>query len=159
MKKLIFTLSFIILIASIKLDAKSLNDNKKQLTNTLGQKVSMNDIIDDDQDIIVLFWDSNNRNHIDILEDYYDMENDSINNGDRKVIAICSDKHHNYQQLDAYVAGKGWDIDVYVDINNSYKRSKGLLDRLFYAYIPKDQSFVPTIDTSLENNELQFSAP
>ena len=143
-----------ILVTSIKLDAKSLNDNKKQLTNTLGQKVSMTDIIDGDQDIIVLFWDSNNRNHIDILEQYQDTGNESNLHRDKKVVAICSDKHHNYQQLNAYIAGKGWDIDVYVDTNNSYKRSKGLLDRSFYAYIPNKKSSDSELDITLENKEL-----
>ena len=159
MKKLNIILSIVILFTGIGLSAKSLNDNKKQLTNTLGEKVSMNDIIEKDQDIIVLFWDSNNRNHIDILEDYQNNESDFTQLGDKKLIAICSDKHHNYQQLSAFIAGKDWNIDIYIDINNSYKRSKGLLDHTFYAYNLTMQSTAPQHETAMNNNELLVVIP
>jgi len=70
------------------------------------------------------------------------------------LIAICSDKHHNYQQLSAFIAGKDWNIDIYIDINNSYKRSKGLLDHTFYAYKLTKQSSAPHHETAMSNNEL-----
>jgi|GEM_PF-2958863 len=157
MKKLIYTISILLLTASV--DAKSLTDNKKQLTNTLGQKVSMNEIIDNNKDIILIFWDSNNRNHIDILEKYQDMDYETTHHNNRKIIAICSDKHHNYQQLNAYISGKGWDIELYIDVNNSYKRSKGLLDRIFYAYDLNMQSTTPNDNLALPKEDLLTVVP
>lgn len=157
MKKLIYTISILLLTANV--DAKSLTDNKKQLTNTLGEKVSINEIIDANEDIILIFWDSNNRNHIDILEKYQYIEDENIHHNNKKIIAICSDKHHNYQQLNAYISGKGWDIELYVDVNNTYKRSKGLLDRIFYAYDLNMQSTTPNDNLTLAKEDLLTVVP
>jgi hypothetical protein len=86
--------------------------------------------------MMVVFWNSNNKKHIEFLDLLNEREIGVGSEDDVQIIAICTDKFHSYQQLNTFAASKMWQIKLYLDVNESFKRINGIseerLSTLFY---------------------------
>ncbi|MEJ2594394.1 MAG: redoxin domain-containing protein [bacterium] len=100
-----------------------------------GQTLSADKVIPTDKSIILVFWNSNNPKHLDYLDRLNDEFLVSGANGDTKIVAVSTDKHHSPQKLRAITAAKGWDFEVYVDINQSFSRMYAVCDEQLQSFV------------------------
>lgn len=107
------------------------------LMDLYGTHLSFEEIIDVEGKTMVVFWNSNNKQHIDFLSELDEKHGELLADGAMNLVAICTNKYHNYQQLQTLASAKHWKIDLYVDVNESFKRVNGVSDEhlgtLFYA--------------------------
>lgn len=111
------------------------NSIHNKLYNGYGQSVLFNEIVSAQGNTIVVFWESNNPRHEEFLEELETLRTDMSGENEFNIIAICTDIHHNTQQIMSKVAGNDWGFDVYVDVNRDFARKNGLkneLHTLFY---------------------------
>jgi hypothetical protein len=132
---LILMLGIFILIEPLTGVARSIPKLHLQVTDLNGKKIAMNELIEQNENVIIVFWDSNNKEHIEYLDQMNDLHNQVFADERPRVIAISSDKYHNPQTLTSYLAVKDWDFEVYVDVNETFKRLNGISDELSkYAF-------------------------
>ncbi len=101
-----------------------------------GQSVVFSEITNNPGNTIVVFWESNDPRHTDFLEELETLRTEMSGENEFKIIAICTDRHHNKQQIISMVSGNDWKFDVYVDVNRAFARKYGLnndLHTLFFV--------------------------
>jgi hypothetical protein len=132
MKNSTILISILITILSVlwstQLKAQSISNPLITLKDSKGKAVPFRDIITEQENTFVVFWNSSNKKHMDFLEMLDEREMEITSETDVHLVAICTDKYHNYQQLQALSASKNWDISIYLDINESFKRINNISD-------------------------------
>ncbi len=91
--------------------------------NLDGSLINAKDISINDQVVVIVFWNSDNRESLDqvlLLNEEYE---NGLKNKDVKVICICTDYSGAMQKIRPLVSGIGLSFDVYVDKNNDLKRA------------------------------------
>lgn len=109
--------------ASLQLQSQTVDEPFNNLTDLYGKQISFNEITSLKTKTVIVFWNSSNKQHISYLDELNEQVHDDFN-----VIAICTNKYHNYQQLQAMASGKEWNIRLFVDVNEKFKRMNGISD-------------------------------
>jgi hypothetical protein len=122
----VFTTAMVLL--QLQLAGQNIARTDITLTDLDGKEVVYDDILKSGERIMVVFWNSNNKKHIDFLDLLNEREINGVSDDDLHIIAICTNKFHNYQQLNNLSASKMWQISLYVDVNESFKRINGISD-------------------------------
>jgi hypothetical protein len=100
--------------------------SQNRLQEIHGQFVVFEDIIDSESNTMVVFWNSNNKKHIEYLDQLHEQQKNAGSDNNFHVVAICTDRYHNYQKLQVMLAGKDWGFDFYLDVNESFMHAYGM---------------------------------
>ena len=139
MKKLalILTILLAVKVAGIPKTSQGQTYNHPHIvfSDMAGKTIPADEIIPTDKSIILVFWNSNNPKHMDYLDWLNDEFLASGANGDTMIIAVSTDKHHSPQKLRTITAAKGWDFEVFVDINQSFSRMYAVCDEQLQSFV------------------------
>ncbi|MGB0886533.1 MAG: TlpA family protein disulfide reductase [Vicingaceae bacterium] len=123
MKKIILLSALVI----ISLTTFSQKENRSMpsvtITDMEGSKVNTSDFNNDGKPMIINFWAtwcSPCKRELNNIADVYD---DWVEETGVKLIAVSIDDARNAGKVAPYVNGKGWDYEVYIDMNQDLKRA------------------------------------
>jgi len=93
------------------------------VTDMEGKNVNTTDFNNDGKPMIINFWAtwcSPCKRELNNIADVYD---DWVDETGVKLIAISIDDARNSGKVAPYVNGKGWEYEVYIDVNQDFKRA------------------------------------
>jgi hypothetical protein len=99
---------------------------QSELIDINGKVMPFEEIVFKEGKTMVVFWNSGNKKHIEFLDLLNEREEDLLENDDIHIVAICSDKYHNYLQLQTLSSSRMWNFSLYLDVNRSFKRVNGI---------------------------------
>lgn len=108
------------------------------------------DIIEEGKPTLLVFWatwcshtkDGLSTIYDDYLEDWQD-------DYDLKLVTVSVDDSRNLHKVRPFVDGKGWDFDVYTDVNADFKRIMNVNNAPFFMLLDKDGTVVWSHNTYL----------
>ncbi len=123
-------LCFATICISISLSCFSQNELPDiKIKNLSGQEIAFSSISkNNDTAIIVSFWATWCVPCINELETISDQYHDRQKETPFKMIAISVDDTRTSSRVRAFVKGRGWDFDIYLDTNSDLKRALNIND-------------------------------
>jgi len=123
MKKTIILSSIVLLLLT-----NSYAQNEKQLPqltieNLKGEQISTSEILNAEGPTIISFWATWCKPCIMELNEMQDLYQDWQDETNVKVIAVSVDDTRSAGIVPAFVSGKSWDFDIYLDKNSDFKRT------------------------------------
>lgn len=120
---------FILLFSIASLNAQE-NFGGVQLKTMAGKEIDFSDIISNSKDtmVVVSFWATWCIPCIAELDNINDEYKEKQLVKPFKFIGIAIDDSRTAQRVKSFVKGKGWQFDVYQDINSELKRSLNITD-------------------------------
>lgn len=131
-KRNIISITLVALLLTLSMNSigQSIPKPHAHITDLKGKKVSLNELTSSNEKTIVIFWESNNKKHIDFLEQLNEMHEMVFGDARPKIIAISSDRFHSRLAINTLVAARDWEIEIYVDVNKTFKHLNGISDEL-----------------------------
>jgi hypothetical protein len=128
--KMTIPLVIVLLLVTVPLNTICQHESYPQvkLMDTEGKFVVFDEVIKSDANTAVLIWNSNKKEHIQYLDQLNEQQQISGVDENLQIVAICTDKYLNYQKLQVLVAGRDWDFDFYLDVNESFMNANGISD-------------------------------
>ncbi len=93
-----------------------------------GKEVNFNEISKSDTAVIVSLWATWCVPCINELETIHDQYEERQKETPFKMIAISIDDNRTSNRVRSFVKGKGWDFEIYLDVNNDLKRALNIND-------------------------------
>ena len=132
MKKIILSISMIVMCLSL-LTAQENNQNtgilglKKipsvELKNLEGKTINTGDTMNNGKPVIISFWATWCKPCVNELTTIEDVYEDWQKETGVKIIAVSIDDSKTSGNVKALVNGKGWDYEVWLDVNSEFKRA------------------------------------
>jgi thioredoxin-related protein len=137
--KIIFICLFLlnIFFCAISQEFYALSEPLKTLDGSL---IEMNDVLTSKQGTILIFWETNSRQCCNNLENLQDSWVEELKKLGVELIAICMNCPGKWAKVKPLVAGKGWDFDVYIDINGQLKRTLGITTTPYTVLLDGDKN-------------------
>ena len=129
------TLLFLLVIFSTTLSAQWTS-----LKTLDGSTIEMNEVLVSNQGTILIFWETNNHQCSSNIENLQESWVEKVKSMGVDLIAICVDNQGNWARVKPLVAGKGWDFEVYIDINGKLKRALGINATPYTILLDGDQN-------------------
>ncbi len=107
------------------------------------QSVSANEVINKEGPTLLVFWATWCHHTVDgltdIQDEYYDdwQEETGV-----KIVAISVDDSRNTSKVAPYAQGKGWEFDVYLDLNGDLRRAMNVNNAPHIFILDKNGSVV-----------------
>ena len=92
------------------------------LTDLDGFTVSTDQILKPGQPTIMVFWDSGDAKCCQNLDALQSVLTDQLKDKNIRIVAICSKFNGIWPNVKPLVYGKGWDFDIYIDVNGEFSR-------------------------------------
>jgi cytochrome c biogenesis protein CcmG/thiol:disulfide interchange protein DsbE len=105
-----------------------------------GSRICARNISTDDQPLIMVFWNSDDRKSMELIRMINEEFSYGLNTTSLRIVGICSDYSGTPESIRPLVNGIGLDLDVYIDRNNDFKRAMNVPE-LPYAIL-----FDPTLN-------------
>lgn len=119
-----------------------------------GIQVSSQKAVEHDGPVLLVFWTIACHNMIDglmdISDDYYE---DWQSEYDLKLVAVSVDDTRNQVKVGPFVNGKGWDYEVFIDVNEDFKRVMNVNIHPHLFLLDKDKKVVWQKSSYLEGDE------
>jgi len=93
-----------------------------------GSRVSARDILRNDLPVVIVFWNSDDRNSLDQLRMVNEEYESGLKGKNVKIVGICTDYSGSFERIRPLVYGIGLDFEVYIDKNNDLKRAMNVTD-------------------------------
>ena len=132
MKKILLSISMLLMSLSL-LMAQENNQNtgilglKKipavELKNLKGETINTGDTINNGKPVIISFWATWCKPCVNELTTIEDVYEDWQKETGVKIIAVSIDDSKTSGNVKALVNGKGWDYEVWLDVNSEFKRA------------------------------------
>lgn len=110
-----------VLQAQADVPVSTLPDVKVKTTD--GQSVATGSFENDGKPMIISFWATWCKPCILELKSINDVYEDWVDETGVKLIAISIDDARNAPKVAPFVAGQGWEYDIYIDENSDFKRA------------------------------------
>ena len=124
------------------------------LLDLSGNQVSSKEAVAHDGPILLVFWTIGCHNMIDGLididDDHYEQWQEEFG---LKLIAISLDDTRNQAKVGPFVNGKDWDYEVYIDVNQDFKRVMNVNIHPHLFLLDKNQKVVWQQTSYMEGDE------
>lgn len=97
-----------------------------QLRDLNGKLISFSELIQPGHPVIVILWKSGNSKCCENLETVQSAWMSELKDKGVNFIAVCEDCSGSWSHVKPIVAGKGWEFEVFIDVNGDLKRSLGV---------------------------------
>jgi len=89
----------------------------------VGSRVSARDIRMNDQPVVLVFWNPDDRQSLDQVKMLNEEYESNLKVKNVKVIGICTDCSGTMERIRPLVNGTGIDFEIFIDRNNELKRA------------------------------------
>ena len=121
------TLIFIIFsVISFNAISQSVYSSGKNLKTLDGSSISFDEIFNNSDGTILVFWEMNNTRCSQNLENLSQAWMEEVKGLNVDLIAICIDRQGNWSAVKPFVSGQGWEFETYIDANSELIRSLGI---------------------------------
>lgn len=142
MKKLSIVLLFLITCSSLSISAQQVNYPSARLLTLNGEYINSSEILDNENPTILVFWKSNEKKCCEQIALMIDAKEKLEELIEVNVVAICTDTDGLSSRIKPLVSGKDWDIEVYIDRNEDFKRAMNIPSTPFTCVFDKDQKLI-----------------
>ena len=94
-----------------------------KLKNIEGNSVSTTTISNNDSPLVIIFWSTTCHHTINGLDEISDLIPDWEEAIKFKIIIISTDDTRSSGKVPAFVNGKGWEFECYIDENGDFRRA------------------------------------
>ena len=120
----IFILSYLcIVVVNYSYAQKEKQLPQIKVENLNGEQISTSEIINKEGPTIISFWATWCKPCILELNEMQDLYQDWQDETNVKIIAVSVDDTRSAGKVPAFINGKSWDFDVYLDKNSDLKRT------------------------------------
>ncbi len=125
MKRKIFTLalSAFMIVAVSTLFAADKKIVPTKVKNLKGKVVNTKTFNNDGEPFVLMFWATWCKPCVTELTAIADLYEDWQDETGIKIIAVSIDDSRNAKKVPAFVRGRGWDYEVYIDENSDFRRA------------------------------------
>jgi hypothetical protein len=120
------TILFFLGLLSFSFELFSQEIKHKPLRTVDGSIVSINNLVSSEKGTLIVFWETNNSQCYSNLENLQEAWSTNIKSLGVDLVAVCVNYDGNWAEVKPLVNGKGWDFDVYIDVNGDVKRHLGI---------------------------------
>jgi hypothetical protein len=124
MKKIYYVL--VLSLFSCTTGAQSVTLHGTELRDLNGRMVPVSAIIEEGHPLVMVFWKSGSSKCCENLETMQSAWMTRLRDRGVRFVAVCEDCAGSWSHVKPLVAGKGWDFDVYIDVNGDFRRSLGI---------------------------------
>lgn len=122
MKKIIvIMIAFMLTVSMMQAEGKKVAAAK--VKNLKGQTINTADFSNDGKPIIVNFWATWCKPCLQELTNIHDKYSKWQKETGVKIIAVSIDDSRNSRRVMPFVKARGWDYDIYLDVNQDFKRA------------------------------------
>lgn len=93
-----------------------------------GKTVSTSAITNEEKPIIISFWSTTCRPCIKELTAFSDLYEEWAEETGVKIVAVSTDDSRTVNNVRPMVNARGWEFDIYLDVNGDFKRAMGVTD-------------------------------
>lgn len=105
-----------------------------------GSTIEMNDVLTSTQGTILIFWEANSNQCCNNLENLQEAWVEELKKLGIDLVAICVNCPGSWSRIKPMVAGKGWDFDLYIDMNDNLKRTLGITTAPYTILLDGDKN-------------------
>lgn len=122
----------------------SINAQKAQLPDvslrTLsGRNISASEILKPGEFTILVFWKTEGKMCCENIESIQNAWSEKLKSKGIRLVGICVDCVGGTNHVQPYVAGRGWTLDTYIDVNGDFKRMMNVQTAPYTILFDKDQ--------------------
>jgi len=88
--------------------------------------VNSSTLLDGHEMVILIFWKTSDKKCCCHISSMIEAKEQMLQGQNVKIIGICSGEGGNVCHVKPFVAGRDWDIGVYIDTNDDLKRAMGI---------------------------------
>lgn len=114
---------FFLMIYGTLLSAQKNQLPDVKLKNIEGNSVSTTTISNNDSPLVIIFWSTTCHHTINGLDEISDLIPDWEEAIKFKIIIISTDDTRSSGKVPAFVNGKGWEFECYIDENGDFRRA------------------------------------
>jgi len=133
-------ISLLLLSFSLSSYTQEFYANHEPLKTLDGSLIEMKDVLTSNQGTILIFWETNSHQCCNNLENLQDSWVEELKKLGVELIAICVNNPGNWSKVKPMVAGKGWDFEVYIDVNGQLKRTLGITTTPYTMLLDGDEN-------------------
>lgn len=142
MKQLSLLLLIPLISICLKTTCQPANYPATRLLTLSGEYINSSEILDGEVPTILIFWKSNETKCCDQIELMIDAKEKLTELTNVNIVAICTDTEGLSTKIRPLVSGKDWDIEVYIDRNEDFKRAMNIPSTPFTCVFDKDQNLI-----------------
>ena len=113
----------------------------KLLTTDLSN-MNSNTLLDGHEIVILIFWKTSDKKCCCHISSMIEAKEQMLQGQNVKIIGICSGEGGNVCHVKPFVAGKDWDMEVYIDTNDDLKRAMGIPGTPYTLVFDKEKKVI-----------------
>lgn len=126
MKTLMIMMGICLLFSTTVITAQqSIIPSVKLLTTDL-ESINSKTLLEGQEMVVLIFWKASDKKCCCHIASMLEAKSQMLQGQDIKIIGICSGEGGSVSNIKPFVAGKDWDMEVYIDTNDDFKRAMGV---------------------------------
>lgn len=142
MKKLALLPLILLTSICLSISAQQFNYPSARLLTLNGEYINSSEVLDNENPTILIFWKSNEIKCCEQIALMIDAKEKLEELTEVNIVAICTDSDGLSSRIKPLVSGKDWDIEVYIDRNEDFKRAMNIPSIPFTCVFDKDQRLI-----------------
>lgn len=142
MKTLMIMMGVCLLFSTTVLTAQqSIIPSVKLLTPEL-DRINSETLLKNQETVVLIFWKASDKKCCYHITSMIEAKSQMPQGQNIKIIGICSGEGGSVSNIKPFIAGKDWDIDVYIDTNDDLKRAMGIPGFPYTVVYGKDKNVI-----------------
>lgn len=113
----------------------------KLLTPDL-ENINSKTLLENQEALILIFWKASDKKCCCHIAAMIEAKSQMLLEQNIKIIGICSGEGGSVSNIKPFVAGKDWEIDVYIDTNDDFIRAMGVPGFPYTVVFDEDKNVV-----------------
>lgn len=142
MKTLMIMMGICLLFSTTVVTAQqSLIPSVKLLTPDL-ESINSKTLLEGQESIILIFWKTSDKKCCCHIASMIEAKAQMLHSQNIKIIGICSGEGGSVSNIKPFVSGKDWDMEVYIDTNDDFKRAMSVPSFPYTVVFGKDKNVI-----------------